>query len=313
MLPYFPFKDDTFKMTLGIQALRGSLIEIEEASYLGKIKLKDELLNDAYEHYFQAMPETESLQWEAIEMLLPHMAHHYPHYFTLTINGTDWTWRNALLGQETRFVLGEQQSLPLPPLDWLGRQVQEDLLLLKSTKTEGMPLVAGQLCFPNAWCLADTLSHSFLDIHHAVPQFEEHLGQSSMLLLERLKAGRPVWRVNWAIKSLSRLNLTPRFFHEVERSYQKLTKENIGAHCFLRIERQALSCLPKTHGILFTIHTYQDAIEHVIQSSEDAHCLANVIRTTPKEMLAYKGITPFGDMLLHYLEAFDHRGSNTLQ
>ena len=137
MLPYFPFKEDTFKLTMGIQALRGSLIEVDKASYAAEMKLKDELLNDANEHYFQAMPETEPLQWEAIELLLPHMAHHYPHYFTLTITGTDWTWKNALLGQETRFVFGERLSLPLPPLDWLGRQVQEDLLLLKSTKTGG--------------------------------------------------------------------------------------------------------------------------------------------------------------------------------
>jgi len=129
-----------------------------------------------------------------------------------------------------------------------------------------------------------------------------------MLLLERLKAGRPVWRVNWALRSLARLNLIPHFFHEVERSYQQLTEENIGTHCFLRIERQALSYLPRTHGILFTIHTYQDSIEHVIQSSADAHCLANVLRTTPQEMLAYKGITPFGNKLLRYLEALERRG-----
>jgi hypothetical protein len=203
-------------------------------------------------------------------------------------------------------MFGEQHSLPLPPLDWLGRQVQEDLLILDSTKTEGIPLVAGQLCFPNAWCLADKLGQSFLDIHNDVPQFEKYLGRSSMLLLEQLKTGRPVWRVNWAIKSTSRLNLTPRFYHEVQQSYQNLTKENIGKHCFLRIERQALSRLPKTHGILFTIHTYQDSIENVSRSSEDAHRMANVIRTTPEDILVYKGIAPFGDMLLYYLESLDN-------
>jgi dimethylamine monooxygenase subunit A len=303
LLPYFPFKEDSYKMSMGVQALYGSLIEVENTSYLSEIKLKNALLHDTYDRYFQALPGTERLQWEAIEVLLPHMASHYSHYFALTIDGMHWTWRNTLLKEETQFVLGEQNSLPLPPLDWLGRQVQEDLLILDGSKAEGTPLVAGQLCFPNAWCLEDKLGQSFLDIHTDVPQFEKHLGRSSTLLLERLKPERAVWRVNWAFKSLSRLNLTPHFYHEVQQSYQQLTKETIGKQCMLRIERQVLVRLPRTHDILFTIHTYQDSIENVTRHAEDAYHIANVLRTTPKEMLVYKGISPFIDLLLGYLDS----------
>ena len=35
LLPYFPFKDDTYKMAMGVQALdSGCLIEIDEEHYL---------------------------------------------------------------------------------------------------------------------------------------------------------------------------------------------------------------------------------------------------------------------------------------
>src|SRR6266480_3151846 len=166
VLPYFPFDDDTFKMIMGVKALNdNSLIEVDHESYRDEIVLKKKLLLDDYDQYFQGPPETENSQWEVVELLLQDMASHHPHYFKLTIDGNRWTWRNRLLDDETRFVLGESDSLPLPPLDWVGRQVQEDLLILRGTTEDGMPLVAGHLCFPNAWCLDDKMGKSFPGIH----------------------------------------------------------------------------------------------------------------------------------------------------
>ena len=256
---------------------------------------------DAYHDYFQAMPDTASLQWEVVELLLQNMAAHYPQYFTLSKDGNRWTWCNRLLNEETQFVFGQCESLPQPPLDWVGRQVQEDLLILQSTEDGSMPLVAGQLCFPNAWCLDDKMQQSFLAIHGNVPLFAEHLGRSSSLLLQRLKVGRPVWRLNWSIKATSRLNHTPRFQYEEQQSAQEITRENIGERCFLRIERQGLTRLPDTHAILFTIHTYQYPLAQVVQTVDAACRMYNIVKTMPEEMLIYKAISPFVDVLLAYL------------
>jgi len=304
LLPYFPFKDDTYKMTMSVQALdSGCLIEIDRERYQSELMLKDELLRDAYSDYFQAIPNTEPLQWEVVELLLQNMATHYPQYFTLSKEGDCWTWQNQLLNDKTQFVFGRSESLPLPPMDWVGRQVQEDLLILRGTKEDGMPLIAGQLCFPNAWCLDDKMGQSFLDIHRPVPLFREHIGRSSTLLLERLKTERPVWRVNWSLKATSRLNHTPRFHYEEQQSCQSITRENIGERCFLRVERQALSRLPRTDAILFTIHTYQTPLAQVVNNVDSARRLFNVVSTTPEEVLAYKAIAPFADVLLGYLAA----------
>ncbi len=304
MLPYFPFKDDIFKMAMGVQALdSGCLIEIDREHYQSELALKNELLMDASHDYFQAMPDTEPLQWEVVDLLLQNMAIHYPHYFTLIKDGNRWTWSNHLLNEETRFVFGQRESLPVPPLDWVGRQVQEDLLILRSTEDGSMLLVAGQLCFPNAWCLDDKMQQSFLAIHSNVPLFAEYLGRSSSLLLQRLKVQRPVWRLNWSIKAGSRLNHTPRFHHEEQQSVREITADNVGERCFLRIERQGLARLPGTNAVLFTIHTYMTPLAQVVNTADTARRMYNVVKTMPEEMVIYKAIAPFIDVLLDYLVA----------
>jgi hypothetical protein len=304
LLPYFPFDDATFKMNMKVQALGDkSLIEIDNQLYREELALKNALLSDEYDQYFQAEAGTEAMQWDVVDLLLHDMVEHYPQYFELDIDDDRWSWRNCILGEEVHFVFGESGSLPLSPLDWVGRQVQEDLLILRGEVGSGMPLVAGQLCFPNAWCLDDKMGKSFLGIHDNVPLFVEYLGRSSSLLLERLKIDRPVWRVNWSIKATPRLNQIPRFSFEEQQAYQYFTVENIGEQCFLRIERQTLSRLPRTGAILFTIHTYQTPIAEILRNAEQAHRMAGVIRTTPQELLVYKNIEPYVDVLLSYIES----------
>jgi hypothetical protein len=304
LLPYFPFKDDTYKMTMGVQALdSGCLIEIDRELYQSELMLKNELLLNDYHDYFQALPDTEPMQWDVVELVLQNMALHYPQYFTLIRDGDDWIWHNQLLCEETRFVFGKRESLPQSPLDWVGRQVQEDLLVLQSTEEGSMVLVAGQLCFPNAWCLDDKMEQTFLDIHQSVPLFAEYLGRSSTLLLERLKIGRSVWRLNWSMKATDRLNHTPRFHYEELQSSREITHENIGDRCFLRIERQALTRLPRTNAVLFTIHTYQSSLAQVVNSVEKARRMFNVVKTMPEEVLIYKAMSLFAPTLLHYLAA----------
>ena len=305
MFPYFPFSGDEYKMTMGVQALGDRpLIEIDLDHYAAELALKEELLSSQYSDYFRAAPGSERMQEEVLEMLLPILARDYPQHFSLVRDGDCWHWRNALLNSEHTFRVGGDSDLLLPPLDWLGRQVQEDLLILDGTGD--MPLLAGQLCFPNSWNLEDKMGKSFLAIHSEVPLFAERIGRSSNLLLERLKPDRTVWRVNWSIKSSPQLNHLVRSSQQAQHSDSvhtasllDLTPENIGERCYLRIERQTLSRLPRTNGILFTIHTYQSPLAAI--TAHAARDMAAVLQTTPATLLDYKGMTPFMDALLAYL------------
>lgn len=295
---------------MGTQASEsGCLIEIDREHYQSELTLKNALLTATPHDYFQALPDTGPLQWEVVALLLPNMATHYPQYFTLLQDGKRWIWRNQLLNTETEFVFGKQESLPQEPLDWVGRQVQEDLLILQNTEDERMPLVAGHLCFPNAWCLDDKMQQSFIAIHGDVPLFAEQLGRSSSLLLQRLKAGRPVWRLNWSLKTTARLNQIPRFRAEEQQSAREITQENVGTRCFLRIERQGFARLPATRAVLFTIHTYHAPLIEAVTTAEAARRMHTVIKTMPEAMLRYKAMSPFRDVLLDYLAARYQPGS----
>lgn len=179
-----------------------------------------------------------------------------------------------------------------------GDSVQEDLLIL-DPHLPGLPLVAGHLCFANAWCLDDKMGQPFLAIHGPVPTFATSIGPSSQRLLERLKPGRPVQRLNWAVKSTGQLDLTSRWDADVAVWNARVTAANAGAHCWMRAERQTLSLLEPSGCVLFTVHTYTQPVETL--SPAQIHNLHGVLRTCPEDMLRYKGIWPFHGPLLDWL------------
>ncbi|GEL70404.1 heme-dependent oxidative N-demethylase family protein [Myxococcus virescens] len=304
MLPYFPFEQDVFSMSLGVRALRPeeTLIEVDAPRYADEVALKVALLTAGHAERFQGGPGTEELQWETLTVLLPAMARQSPEHFSLEVEGTRWCWHNRLLGTRTHFTPGDAASLPLAPLDWFGRQVQEDLLLLDGTH-EGFPLVAGQLCFPSGWCLGDKLGRSLLAVHEPVPQFNAKLGPSTLKLMEGLKPGRPVTRCNWAISVTERLDLEPRTLPEWRHLFDGITPDNAGERCFLRLERQTLTRLPRTRAILFTIHTYVAPVASEVEAPGRRQRLARVLRTVPADTAAYKRVAPVLAPLLGYLEA----------
>ena len=302
MQPHLLLQSPQFSMTMGVQPLHDApLIEVDPQTYAGDLALKYALLAGNHRFYFQAVPGTEEMQWEAVRFLLPEMARHYPHYFLLEIKEPDWHWHNSLLNAEYSFRCCDSSTLPEAPLDWLGRQVQEDLLLLDGNRP-GVPLVAGQLCFANAWCLDDKLEQSFPAIHQDVPLFQEQIGRASQRLMERIKSGRPLWRANWSIKATKLLNLPPHINAALAPLARAVTAENAGERCFFRVERQTLARLPETSGVLFTVRTYQIPIAELVQLPDQACRLLGTLRTASRETLEYKGIAPFATPLMRYLE-----------
>ncbi|XXF75871.1 DUF3445 domain-containing protein [Myxococcaceae bacterium GXIMD 01537] len=303
MLPYFPFEQDRYALSLGVRALQEgeAVIEVDAPHYRAELALKESLLSAQPDAHFRGPPDTLAMQWETVTVLLPLMARQHPQHFTLTEEGPRWRWRNLLLGTETLFTPGETGELPLAPLDWLGRQVQEDLLVLDGTR-EGMPLVAGQLCFPSVWSLEEKVGRSLLDVHVPVPGFAEQVGQATLRLLAGLKAGRTVTRCNWAFTVTDRLDLAPWTLPEWRHLFEGITAHNAGERCFLRLERQTLTLLPRTGGVLFTIHTYRAPVAGEVEDPERRRRLASVLRTVPQAMSDYKRLTPLREPLLGYLE-----------
>ncbi len=298
----FELPDQSSVLSLGARPLATEpVIVVDAPTYGAVVASKTRILAEDQPYYFQALPVSRDAQWEVIELLLPELTRTYPDYFQLEQQHEQWVWFNRLLNQRTSFTLGDETTLPYPPLDWLGRQLHEDLLLLMG-EAEGFLLVAGQLCFANHWCLDDKIGHPLLAIHDPVPGYAEQVGRQSDLLLARLRPGRPVWRRNWSISVSPELNLAPRFSAMLAERKAAVTATNAGACCFYRSERQVLMRLPRSGAILFTIYTDVAPIALMAADSHWAARLLHMLRSMPPALLAYKGVSPYAAALCAYLE-----------
>ncbi|MVM29077.1 DUF3445 domain-containing protein [Spirosoma sp. HMF4905] len=304
MLPYFPFSH-AFDHRMGTAPLQAHelLIEVDD-EYRHEIALKRDLLAQDLRYYFQALPATELAQWDVLERVLTETAKRYPQYFSLTQTGDQWHWQNNLLAEEFHFIFGDAGTLPQAPLDWVGRQVQEDLLILSADGTAA--LVAGQLCFPNGWCMDDKIGQTFLGIHRPAPTMVQPTMQAAHKLLEHIPAHRPIWRASWNFKITDQLDLSTKYSagynNELAHLAPTLTSSTVGDQIFIRIERQTFSRLPRSGAILFGIHTYQNTLANEAADIDHAKKILGTLQTTPRDMLDYKAITPFESAMLHFLE-----------
>lgn len=307
MLPYFPFGQQ-FNDKMGTAPLSESdrLVEVDE-HYLPEIDLKRQLLTELPAYYFQALPDYESAQWDVVNLVLHNLSRFQPTQFSLRIEGDNWHWHNQLLHEEITFTFGDTTTLPLAPLDWVGRQVQEDLVLLSGNDAT---LVAGQLCFANDWSLDEKIGLPFWQIHAPIIPIVEPMMQASRKFMKRLPAGRSFWRTNWSVKVSDQLDMTSRHTLALKQRLADrlpyLTPETIGQELFVRIERQTITRFPQSGAILFGIHTYQNLLAQEAADPERARRMAQVFSTTPPAMLAYKGMTALMPALLSYLTEWQH-------
>jgi hypothetical protein len=172
----------------------------------------------------------------------------------------------------------------------IARHVQEDLVVMSPDAEAGFPLIAGVVCFPSGWCIGDKIGKSLLSIHDPVPEFKLALNDPTQRLMQRLKPGRPVWRMNWGVRPSGMLDQSPRHAETLGKARRQVTAANAGRRCFFRVERQTLARLPRCGHVLFTIHTHQCRLEQL--EEQQTRLLWGVIDSCPAETLAYKGILP---------------------
>ncbi len=300
VIPLLPIEPGPFRIALGVRALGAAPIAVvDEARHRDQVRLRERLLAEDHDYRYRGGPGTVAAQWEVVALLLRDLARNNPRLMSLSEDGDRWTWETRPLEGGTAFRLGDAASLPHEPLDWVGRQAVEDLVLLSGDAEAGFPVVAGQVCFPNDWSLPDKLGRPLLGVHAPVPRFAPQAGEATVRLLERLRPGRPVWRANWAIRATDALDLSPRVGPV---PVDHVNSGNAGEALVVRVERQTLSRLPESGAILFTIHTRSRPLDVVAGDPERARRLLGAIRSMPPDMARYKGIAPLHDALVGYLE-----------
>jgi hypothetical protein len=148
----------------------------------------------------------------------------------------------------------------------------DDLCLLGAEP--GLPLLAGAVLFPSHWHLADKLGRPLAEVHDYVPgypapQVDRFLG--------RLRPGQVVWRRNLLLHRDGELHAPGARTDDVPVD-----------RWWLRSERQTLRLLPRTGGVLFTIHTDTAPLADLDQGTRRA--LADHLEALPPTWAPYAGV-----------------------
>lgn len=308
----FPFPEDDYQYSVNIEA--HSLPGPEDSVY--------EFLFDIDEHYLSEMAERQIVLqenpkrclamdhmnlacWEFVERAMVSLSTDYPEYFELEIEGDTWTWENKLLGSKDTFTFGEDASLPKPPLEYMGSQVQGDIALLDQRGGD-LFLDAGIVTCPADWSLAFDAGMSFSEWHGPVPlAHEAGVFDRALKYLTAIPVGRPVRRLNWTLTINARMDTSPETYPNWGEERNSVTLENVGEKVYLRVELQVLDRMPRSNALMFSIRTYLISMNDLVTNPEWAKRMHRVMQTLPEELVEYKGLSRYHPTLLQWLKKYD--------
>jgi len=166
----------------------------------------------------------------------------------------------------------------------LGMAWEPDFLLLKTEAEGAVRLVAGCVCFPSSWSLAEKIGCPIDAIHGVVPGLNAALGKQIEGFLKKLRPGTAWLRANWGLSRSPELNQHP------ERDVPPLGSGVRLEEVWLRVEYQALAALPQTQGVLFGIRIAVHPMTEIRRDARIAPRLIRALQTMPEPMAQYKRI-----------------------
>ncbi|WP_179380499.1 heme-dependent oxidative N-demethylase family protein [Jannaschia marina] len=227
-LPFTPWSDPGLARMPGMVPVEGNWIVVDDA-YARQMALRRRLLNDRPDDVLHQLPQSGPAVEDLREVVLAAL----PEGFART-------------EASIRCPDGVEVATGGDALKMLGRLLQEDLLLLLPDGGEHV-LVAGLLCFPASWTLAEKIGRPLTRIHAPVPDYDTGLATRVQRMFDRLPAGRAMWRAN-------ALGYADAALHQPHR--EATPREDGDPVRYLRCERQTVLRLPRTGALLFAVHTY---------------------------------------------------------
>jgi hypothetical protein len=251
---------------------------------------KEAILAQEGDASFAALEGSEAGQAEVLRLLAGHLPARHAQ-----------TYRRE--GEALR-ILPAGRAIALegaPALLTASRLVQEDLLLMRRD-AEGWRLVAGSLCFPSTWVLAEKIGRPMNAIHAPVSGYAGKMAGMIARIFDNLKAEQPVERFNWSIYGDGRL----RHAQSKQDPLQRFPPGQSVAHAHIRVERQTLRRLPLSGDILFTVRVHVDPAAALVADSRGralAGALQASLAALSPDELAYKGLVEARERLLASLAA----------
>ncbi|MXP21768.1 DUF3445 domain-containing protein [Gordonia sp. HNM0687] len=261
---------------------------------------------DADPHRVKIRPGMETACWDLLLYYLRDLALSHPSVMHLTEHTQQrFHWRNDLLGTDQFFVLGDDATLPCGPLEFLAREVPDDLLLV--VERDGhLYFDAGAVTFAAAWSVSFDVGMDMYEIHAPVPGLtRQGIVARAEQFLRRLPSDEVYRRVNWTLSASdsAKLDVSLEELPAWADDIGQMVRERDFGRARLRIELEHFIRLPMTGAVTFNIRTFMASLDEIKRIPAWAHQLATVIETLSEPIAAYKGFLDYRDDVVAFLRA----------
>jgi len=270
MLAHRPYDGSSKPFTIGIRPLEPARWIEPDGGLESYLAQKQDLFANKHADVFAAQDDTRDSQCEIRDALADYLTRHHPHLYRRD-------------GGRIRIAAGERSVAfddETPPLLQAARLVQDDLAIMRRDE-DGWRLAAAAICFPSTWVLREKFGRTLAEIHEPVPGFAGDMERRVARIFDNLRIGAPVERFNWSI-------------YDNDRLHHPRPSTRPSAAAFIRVERQTLLKMPRSHDILFTIRVLIDPLA-AFRTHPDGASLAQSLReqllAMTEAQLAYKGMT----------------------
>lgn len=236
-IPHLPWMDPQMRRLPGTKPLNMAEWLVVDDAYAAQMALRDQLIATQAPAVHAVMPQAHTAAHEVYDLILP----------LLPAMGFDVQATQARRPDGVTVQLDPDQ-----PLLTLGRLVQEDLCIMQDNGRGEHLLSAAILCFPAGWLLAEKLGQPMMRIHKPVVKYTEDIGRRVQRLMDMVREGAPMWRTNAHYSDAPLHNPLSEASHDDYAAVPVTVTDKP----YIRSERQALTRLPVSNAVLFSIHTY---------------------------------------------------------
>ncbi|KAI0844301.1 hypothetical protein F5Y00DRAFT_256115 [Daldinia vernicosa] len=302
-IKYQPYKTQGH-VTMGIQKrVRSDWIRIDRG-YLSRIQERLPLIREKAEFTIgtgeAVNPAIEELYEEIMIRYLPAR---FPTMFKTTTQGKMRGKSVKNLATGTTYPLTTEGLTHAQMLAYMGENVEEDFYFMCPDANGDYRLQGYIACFPGGFLSPARVGESVREIHKPVPGYERKLGLSVDRYFARMQPGDFIGRMNWSLQvdgaDLFRTdgnNYYPGTGQQVEEYKEDPSLDE----CYLRVEHQTLTKLPRTGAIIFTVRSYMTPL-HQVKAEGDGKALAQAIESMPEGLGHYKMVQYWGRKVLPWL------------
>ena len=226
-------------------------------------------------------------------------------------DGDRCRWTNRLMDIDHAFTLGDEDTLPHEPFEWITRQLQEDIELLDQ-RDDDLFFDAGILTFGADWSLG-------LRSRHALPRGPRTgatraraRGAAPGSYVPHAPApGRAYRRTNWTMTVDRRLDTGTELATGVgARAGEPALRGNRRAAAPTRggAALRAATGVQRGH---VPIHTYLASLEEISEVPAWSRRLEHVLADLPDDLVDYKGLARYRDMAVAWLHERNARAAPT--